>query len=140
MSVIQISLSAAHYLLSMLLDGVRNSVHHHLLRENSVFRSICCSLPRYPQFGNLSAGHALRQSRYLGTQKAVVKLRQLQPPAHTNPCSHDRLLFTAYSHRIAPMQNKLLQICLHKPLDYPTKLIYQEFGVLNIEQIYKYIY
>ena len=32
-----------------------------------------------------------------------------------------------------------LQCSLHKPLDYPTKLIHQEFGVLNIEQTYKYI-
>ena len=37
------------------------------------------------------------------------------------------------------LQKRIIKICLHKPLDYPTKLIYQEFGVLNIEQIYKYI-
>ena len=38
------------------------------------------------------------------------------------------------------LQKRIIKICLHKPLDYPTTLIYQEFGVLNIEQIYKYIY
>ena len=37
------------------------------------------------------------------------------------------------------LQKRIIKICLHKPLDYPTKLIYQEFGVLNIDQIYKYI-
>lgn len=36
------------------------------------------------------------------------------------------------------LQKRIIKICLKKRFDYPTKLIYSEFNVFNIEQIYKY--
>ena len=36
------------------------------------------------------------------------------------------------------LQKRFIKICLKKSIDYPSKLIFSEFNVLNIDQIYKY--
>ena len=36
------------------------------------------------------------------------------------------------------LQKRIIKICLRKPLDYSTKLIYSEFDVPKIDQIYKH--
>lgn len=45
----------------------------------------------------------------------------------------------AYKNTINPLillQKRFIKICLNKPIDYPTKLLYKEFEVFDINQIY----
>lgn len=69
------------YLLPMLSHSIHHPVHDHLLCEDAILWSVCCSLPCNTQFGNLSSWHSFWQFGNLTAQHAVVKLRQLQPPA-----------------------------------------------------------
>ena len=34
------------------------------------------------------------------------------------------------------LQKRIIKICLHKPIDYPTDQLFKEFKVFNIRQIY----
>ena len=35
------------------------------------------------------------------------------------------------------IQKRIIKICLKKPIEYPTELIFPEFNVMTVEQIYK---
>ena len=35
------------------------------------------------------------------------------------------------------LHKRIIKICLKRPIDYPTNLIYTEFNVLTIDKIYK---